>query len=348
MANKTVKISPQRKKSAETQLKEMQTIVKYDIRDFVIGYLVEQFQQSHFFIPPYQREYIWHDHHRWTFIESILLGLPIPMMFVAEIEEDGRLEVVDGAQRINTLEAFVNNDLKLQKLQRLKKLNDFCFSDLSVTQQNKFRNKPVRIVVLDTTTTVETRKEIFRRVNTTGEKARPSEVRRGAFEGPFMSFIDKCSKNKLFKELCPVSENARLRREPQELVLRFFAYSDRYKSFKHDVEKFLDEYVIEHKNTFDEQRLKTEFDQTMRFVSKYFPHGFTKTDRTSTTPRVRFEAISVGVVLALRKNPTLIPEYPHWLESAEFRQHTTTHASNSRPKLKKRVEYVRDMLLNGV
>lgn len=322
--------------------------MKYDVRDFVIGYMVEQFRKGHLYIPEYQREYIWKDHNRWGFIESVILGLPIPMIFLSEIEDDGRLEIVDGAQRIQTLEAFENNDITLKDLGILTKLNGFKFSDLPPGEQNKFRNKALRTIVLEDATTLETRKELFKRINTSGQKARPSEIRRGAFEGPFMDFVDKCARSKLFKKLCPISDSIRKRKEPQELVLRFFAYSEKYKDFRHDVEKFLNAFVRERRTTFPEKRLKSEFERMLNFVDKYFPNGFAKTRTSKITPRVRFEAISIGVNLALRENPDLTPaRVEGWLGSDEFKVHTTSHATNSRTKLKGRVEYVRDQLLAG-
>ena len=95
----------ERKKIIDSEIKAKQSEVKYDLRDFTVDYLVQQFQDDRFYVPPYQRKFIWSDKHRCRFIESIMLGLPIPMMFVADME-DGRLEIVDGAQRIQTLECF--------------------------------------------------------------------------------------------------------------------------------------------------------------------------------------------------------------------------------------------------
>ena len=85
----------------------------------------------------------------------------------------------------------------------------------------------------------------------------------------------------------------------------------------------------------------------MDFVSQYFPYGFAKGRTAKSTPRVRFEAIAVGVNLALRRNPDLVPSTPieDWIDSDEFKEETTTHASNSGPRLKSRVEYVRNRLL---
>ncbi|MGH9586844.1 MAG: hypothetical protein ACRD3F_07810, partial [Acidobacteriaceae bacterium] len=172
-----------------------------------------------------------------------------------------------------------------------------------------------------------------------------AEVRRGAFQGAFMDFIQECANDARFRRLCPVSDVLVKRREPAELVLRFFAYSENYSSFTHDVSKFLDRFVVAHRNNFDRVRFQAEFDQVMLFVEKFFPAGFAKSKTSISTPRVRFEAISVGVNLALRQKPALVPASMGWLESGDFERLTTTHASNSGPRLRSRVEFVRDHLL---
>jgi len=338
-------IGESQRTAVEKEIKAKQSEVKYDLRDFTVDYLVQQFNDDRFYVPPYQRQFIWPNKHRCRFIESVMLGLPIPMMFVADME-DGRLEIVDGAQRIQSLECFKSNDLKLLGLDRLPSLNGFCYRDLPASQQRKFDNKALRIVVLEDSTTPDTRQEIFDRVNTSGVKARPSEIRRGANQGKFMKFVSKCAKEKLFVKLCPMSVASRMRYEDEELVLRSFAYSDDYLKFRHDVDKFLTGYVQARARTFDEGRMRSEFLGMLDFVQKHFPYGFTKNGRAKTTPRVRFEAISVGVILALRERPTLVPQNPRpWLESEAFEKETTTHASNSLPRLKSRVEFVRDRLL---
>ena len=337
-------ISESQKKAVEKEIKAKQSEVKYDLRDFTVDYLVQQFNDDRFYVPPYQRQFIWPSKHRCRFIESVMLGLPIPMMFVADME-DGRLEIVDGAQRIQTLECFKSNDLRLTGLNRLPSLNAFRYEDLPLSQQRKFDNKALRIVVLEDTTTPETRQEIFDRVNTSGVKARASEIRRGANQGKFMKFITKCAKDALFVKLCPMSDASRMRYEDEELVLRFFAYSDNYMQFRHDVDKFLTAYVQAQARKFDEKRLKREFSDMLKFVQKHFPYGFTKNERAKTTPRVRFEAISVGVILALRAEPNLVPDNPRsWLESEAFEGHTQIHSTNSFQRLSGRVHFVRDQL----
>lgn len=338
-------ITTEQRNAAEREIRAKQQEVKYDLRDFTVDYIVKEFKAGLFFIPPYQRQFVWDRSRQCRFIESVLLGLPIPMMFVADLD-DGRLEIVDGAQRIQTLEAFMGNDLKLSGLRRLPGLNGFCFRDLPDPQQRKMGTKALRMVVLEDSTTSETRQEIFDRINTTPLRARGAEIRRGSFAGPFTQFISQCAANRLFRRLCPISQMLLNRREDEELVLRFFAYSDLYRAFKHDVERFLAEYLRSHRTNFDEERKSKEYVAMLNFVERHFPHGFAKSKSARSTPRVRFEAISVGVNLALREDPALTPPpVSGWINSEEFEKQTTTHASNSGPRLRSRVEYVRDMLL---
>ncbi len=130
------------------------------------------------------------------------------------------------------------------------------------------------------------------------------------------------------------------------MVFKFFAEGVRHPGLE-NINPILDKFLLEHENDFNKRVGKAEFEQTMDFVNRYFPTGFAKTEKSSATPRVRFEAISVGVNLALRENPNLKPKSMKWLNSMQFSKHTTTHASNSGPKLRGRVEYVKNQLLKG-
>lgn len=346
MAAKNI-IDESKKVLAEKQIKELRKEINYDTRDYAIDFLVQQYRENEFFIPDeYQRQYIWEDSDKNRFIESILLGLPIPFMFFSDTD-DGRCEVIDGAQRTQTLEEFMDDDLILKDLKKLTELNGFSYSDLPEYFRRKFNKTTLRIIVLSDETTVEIRKEIFNRINTTGRRATPSEIRRGSYAGEFMDFLKKCSNNPLFVKVCPVSKTARKRYEDLELVLRFFAFLNNYKSFNHRVDEFLDQYVENNQDSFNAKDFENEFINMIEFVSNYFPYGFTKSKNAKSTPRVRFEAISVGVALALREKHGLVPASMDWLESEQFKIHTTTHASNSQSRVVGRIEYVRDMLLAG-
>lgn len=339
-------ITTEMKKKAEEQIKNLRKEIDYTTRDYSIDFLVQKFREDEFYIPDeYQRQFIWDDDKKSLFIESVLLGLPIPLMFFSDTE-DGRCEIIDGAQRTQSLEAFMSNDLELTNLKKLDSLLGFKYDDIPEYFKKKFDKTNIRVVVLSDETTLDIRQEIFTRINTSGVKANPIEVRRGQFmQTDFMRFIKECSEDDVFLKLCPLSETLKKRYEGQELVLRFFAYLNNYKNFEHRVDQFIDDYVDSNKDTFNRDEFLKEFKGMLDFVDKNFPYGFAKSKNAKSTPRVRFEAIAVGVALALRENEKLIVNNVDWIGSDEFRIHTTSHASNSPSRVTGRIEYVRNMLL---
>jgi len=348
MASRKDPVSEEQKVAAEEQIRALRKEIDYNTRDYSIDFLIQQFRDDEFYIPDeYQRQYIWNDADKNRFVESILLGLPIPLMFFSDTE-DGRCEIIDGAQRTQAMEEFMSGDLILSDLKKLTSLNGFSYNDIPAYFRKKFDKTNMRIIVLSDDTSLEIRQEIFNRINTTGREANASEIRRGSFRGPFMDFLMACTKDPLFVEVCPISETMAKRYEQLELVIRFFAFLDHYQEFTHRVDSFLDEYIESTKDSFDQIKMKSEFDAMLRFVKEYFPYGFAKTAKAKSTPRVRFEAIAVGVALALREKPDLTPKSMEWLESEEFLRHTTTHASNSPARVSGRILYVKGKLLEGV
>lgn len=340
-------ISEAIKSAAEAQIRELRKEIDYNTRDYSIDFLIQQFRDNEFYIPDeYQRQYIWNSDDKNRFIESILLGLPIPLMFFSDAE-DGRCEIIDGAQRTQAMEEFMSGDLILDGLKKLTSLNGFSYNDIPAYFRKKFDKTNMRIIVLSDDTSLEIRQEIFNRINTTGRDANPSEVRRGSYRGPFMDFLMQCSEDEKFRKVCPISETLTKRYEQLELVIRFFAFLNHYQEFSHRVDEFLDKYIESAKDSFDRDAMKAEFDKTIAFVDTYFPYGFAKSERAKSTPRVRFEAIAVGVALALREKPDLVPASMEWLTSDEFKRHTTTHASNSPARVSGRLQYVKKCLLEG-
>jgi hypothetical protein len=116
--------------------------VRYIVREYPTEVVVHKYLKgrvrgtNEIFVPDYQRDLVWPDKNQSRFIESILIGLPVPFLFVADVSGDedpeleGRVEIVDGVQRIRTLARFMTGELVLSDLERLSKLNGFTFFDL--------------------------------------------------------------------------------------------------------------------------------------------------------------------------------------------------------------------------
>jgi uncharacterized protein with ParB-like and HNH nuclease domain len=196
------------------------------------------------FVPDYQREHTWSPEHQSKFIESVLIGLPIPYLFVADVpDKEGRLEIVDGSQRIRTLASFITNHLRLDGLRKLTELNGFKFEDLPISRQRRFNRHTLRMIELTEQADEDVRRDIFERINTGSQKLTDMEVRWGVHDSPFLRFIRECSEDERFARLAPLNEAAVRRRERQEFVLRFFAYLQNYAEFDRKVVDFLNEYL---------------------------------------------------------------------------------------------------------
>ena len=347
---------------AEREIEANRKVVNYNIIEYPVEVIVKKYLGSEnekdpkksarpeFYIPDYQREHTWDEKRKSKFIESVLIGLPIPFLFLAEAEdEEGRLEIVDGSQRIRTLTEFLTGKLMLSNLLKLPLLNGYTFEQLPLARQRKFNRATIRIIALTDEADEETRRDLFERINTGSDALTNMEQRRGIMRGPFISFIEKCAKHPLLEKLAPLSPSYIKRREREEFALRFFAYAERYLNFDKSVKLFLDEYVDDKNKQFSQgttdSKMWDEYERVLEFVDKNFHDGF-KRANYKTAKRVRFEAISVGVALALRDKPDLVPTSTDaWSNSDEFHEQTTSDASNSKPRVKLRIEFVKNKLL---
>lgn len=122
------------------------------------------------FIPDSRQGMTWDNQRQSRFIEFILLGIPIVALYVSEVSspdesQDGRLEMIDGSQRLQTLARFLSNQLALSNLTQLTELNGVRFVDLSDAHQNKFRKQRIRVVQFTQDTTEEDRQDFYERLN---------------------------------------------------------------------------------------------------------------------------------------------------------------------------------------
>ncbi len=337
----------------ESGVEEQRKQIKYWIVEPTVELHAKKFKEEDYFIPAYQRELTWEADKKSKFIESILMGLPIP--FITGVEDpskEGAIAIVDGSQRIRSLAEFVDNKFPLRGLEVLDVCDGLYYNDLPRATRRKFNNHPIRMVLLDGAD-ASTQFTLFERINTTGKKLSYAEIRRGAYPGKLTDLIVKLAKNPDFVSMTCMSDQKVKEREREELILRFFCYSDRYMDFRHDVRKFLDIFLQE-KNALaaeDESFLKVyeeRFANVCRFAKQNFPDGFQSPQRNQV-PRVRFEALSVGTYLALCIEPNSSLDDDSWLsdtgKDSDFGELTRTDASNSAPKMKARIEFVRDQIL---
>ncbi len=362
-----VEISNEKKENAEAEIRDKRKPVDYNTLEYPIEIIAKKYldgidkDENELFIPDYQREMAWDEDRQSKFIESILLGLPIPYIFVADFADDttesedlARLEIIDGTQRIRTLSRFINNELKLSDLKELGSLNGFRFEDLPLSRRRRFNRSTIRMIQLTDKANEKIRRDIFERLNTGSVELNEMEKRRGIRPGRFLDLIEDLSKDEQFRELCSFTPTEINKRDPQEFVLRFFAFLNNYHNYSgKKVHEFLDLYLEQENNSqaLDTKAMKNEFKQIFGFIETHIPHSLhiyrKMKDRYEPTTRIKFESITVGTALALRENKNLKPKSVSFVGSNEFDNLTKSDASSSKSKVARRIEYVRDRLLSN-
>ena len=348
-------VSQEQIDSAEAQIVEQSKRIEFYLTEYSVELLAAKMESGDFVIPAYQREDTWEPFRKSRFIESLLMGLPIPFLFFWESPATGKLEIVDGSQRLRTIQQFVLHGLVLGKLEALSDLEGKSFSDLPESRQRKVKNRSIRGIVLNEHADEEARFDLFDRINTSSKIANVAEVRRGALAGPFLDLVISLAQDPVFIDLAPVTAQKKKTREREELVTRFFAYSDGLEGYRDRVSQFIFDYSKKMNERLAEtpnevEAYRQRFNETMAFVARVFPFGFRRNGTQNTTPHARFEAIAVGSYLALQERPELAAaalDVTEWLNGDGFRGVTSSDGANVIKKLKNRLHFVRDHLVGA-
>jgi hypothetical protein len=181
--------------------------------------------------PDFQRRDLWNVDKQSRFIESIIMNVPIPPVFLGE-DEYGDYTVLDGRQRLTAIYDFLRNIYPLKNLQVWSELNGSRYTDLEKKQLDRAVSRRfVPAVVILKESSPEVKYDVFDRLNTGGVVAEPMEIRNAVFQGRFNRKLHDLSQNQTFRRLwdIPVDEEKRKadpiynRMRDLELVLRFFA-----------------------------------------------------------------------------------------------------------------------------
>jgi hypothetical protein len=359
-----------RLEEAERQIVAYSRSVKFTVTEYSFEFIVQKLSADRYYVPAYQRKLIWPLAKQSKFIESVLMGLPIPFVFFWQ-DNDGRLEIVDGSQRLRTIRDFMADKFRLRDLETIPAVNGFYFTDLPKSRQLKFAEQSIRVIILDNNTDAVTRTEMFARINTGGTTANDAEIRRGSLPGPFMNLVIELAEDETFVALTPISQPLIDKREREELVTRFFAYLESFDpslndgigdilSYKEEPRRFYFSFVKDMNDRISAEleadgvsatinTMRATFSSTLNFIRRVSPHGFTKSETGNQVPRVRFESIAVGSALALRADETVagrVADITPLLISDQFSDATKSDAANVKSRLLNRIRLTRNWLLN--
>ncbi|MFA4866701.1 MAG: DUF262 domain-containing protein [Pedobacter sp.] len=332
------------------QLNEQKRKVDFNSYDISVKELISMVSESIIDIAPeYQRQFRWPNDKRSSLIESVLLGIPLPNLFMAT-NPDGSWELIDGVQRLSSIIQFagsesarqkinVEDELKLVHLQKLNLFNNLKFSELPKSVQLDFLLKPLKITTLTDKSDLEVRFDLFERLNTGGVALTNQEIRSCVYRGKFNDFIKSLCNDDNFKNVVKLTRTQEDDGTREEFVLRFFAFFYNYENFDHSVVDFLNNFMASAVKSFNYKEGEEIFIKTFRELSN-LPNGITR-GRT-TTPTNLFEGVSVGAALALGEVLHLnLNNAQDWIESDELKVYTTG-ATNSKAKVLQRINFCKD------
>jgi uncharacterized protein with ParB-like and HNH nuclease domain len=339
-------------KNFVNQLDKETRKVDFDSFDISVKELVSMSDEEIIDIAPeYQRQFRWPEENQSRLIESVFLGIPVPSLFMAA-NKDGSWELIDGVQRLNSLIHFAGNEDQLKKfgfkssltlkgLDVLSEYNGATFNTLPPTLKLKFTLRPLKVTTLSDKSDLKVRFDLFERLNTGGIKLTDQEIRACVFRGQFNDFITDLAKNEDFNSAVNLPAAKCNDGTKHELILKFFAYKNNRDQFDHSVVGFLNDYMADATTSFNYKKNRSIFERTFAALAAELPEGIKRGNR-KTTPYNLFEAITIGAADAIDAGADIQGKnVSTWIDDDDLTK-LTSSATNSRPKLRARIEYCYD------
>lgn len=230
--------------------------------------------------PKYQRRHRWHDERQSALIESFILNVPVPPVYLSE-DEYGEYSVIDGKQRITSIKRFICNELRLDGLERLYELNGMKFSDLPLQIKNALSVRPyIRVITLLKQSNPQLKYEVFLRLNTGGETLAPQEVRNVAYSGALNDLLLELSENQIIRSKLKIqgdASNSYRKMDDVELVLRYFTLLSGWRNIGKVLAHEMSSYMDENRDigAAEVSRLRGEFTRAIEgCVSIFGEHAF--------------------------------------------------------------------------
>jgi len=275
--------------------------------DFSVQTLVDEVMKpaGRLYVDDWQRAYVWDNKKASRLIESLLLNIPLPVCYFAE-DQDGRLSIIDGNQRIKSLKRYVNNEFPLAGLTALPESNRLRFHQLPARLQNHICTRAIRCIVIDKYSPPRIKFDVFSRLNTAATPLNDQELRNCLQRGTFNALLHELSHHDAWLQLMNKRKPDRRMRDA-ELILRFFLLTFHLETYQRPLHAFLtDEMDKMRFPTSDAlDKMRTLFDRVVRrWLDFIGPGGAFRRLDASGTPYGRFlagifDAQMVGLARAL-------------------------------------------------
>lgn len=313
--------------------------VTYDISsygvDFTVDSLVSRLERGVFFVPSFQRSYVWTKPQASRFIESLLLGLPVPGIFVASQPKAVRYLVIDGQQRLKTLQYFYSGKFRNRpfRLVRVdKRWRGFTIDDLTSNDRQRLDDSIIHTTVFKQDKPRDDRSIylVFERLNTGGSLLQAQEIRSCIHYGSFITLLGRINEDPNWRNIYGAVSK---RQKDQELILRFLAFLRRSDRYRQPMRDFLNSFTADHRNIGD--HLSTEFEKifsdTIAIVVQAIGHRAFRPEKGLNA--AIFDSVMVALARRIETGPVrdsqcLKQAYQRLLQDESFRLASSQSTAN--------------------
>ncbi len=333
--------------------------IQYDITsygaDFDVEGLVKRLKRSDILIPDFQRGYIWSQPEASRFIESLLLGLPVPAVFLAR-ERTNKLLVIDGQQRLKTLQFFYDgyfNPKKNEKKSQIfslvgvqPKFEGLTYEALDEKDRIRLNDSLIHSIIISQESPKDEDTSIyylFDRLNTPGRPLTPHEIRTAIARGNFIDLVKELNDNLTWRH---IYGKKHLRLKDQELILRFLALFFNSKNYQRPMNEFLNKFSLRYKDADEEflQKCRIIFANAIDIVWENIGQKAFRPERALNA--AVFDSVMVGLARRIEKSSivdlTKVKEaYEELLKDEEYRNavsQSTSDEANVQLRLRKATE----------
>lgn len=274
----------------------------------------------------FQRGFVWKKKQCDRFVESLLLGFPVPGIFLFK-QDDGRLLVLDGQQRLRTIAAFYEGRLKgkpfeLENVQR--ELKSLTFESLSASQRRRLADSVIHATIIRQDAPgapISGIYHIFERLNTGGTPLQPQEIRAALYHGGLLALIRELNENADWRSLIGAKSP---RHKDQELILRFFAMKHQRGSYARPMKDFLNLYLDQNDSARPQRlrKLGDEFRAVVAALSASIGRTALRLERTVNAAFA--DSVMVGLSLRLDARPISPARIKSAIESLTSNAHFLT------------------------
>jgi len=336
--------------------------VEFDISvspsDPTLENLAQKVANNDMIVPFYQRRFVWKIEQASRLIESFLMGLPVPQVFLY-VNDDNQLEIIDGQQRILSIKYFLEGYFgeednrgkrqifKLKGLSERSEYNGRTFDELSDRDKRRLRNSTLRAINIRQLTpdaNYDSVFHIFERLNTGGTALKPQEIRNAVYRGDIVSQLQELNDDGDWQAILGLKSPDRNQKDV-ELILRLFGLFEDWEEYEKPMLHFLNR-TMRNNRDFDS-------DKAERFADR-FPDVTLLINETLDKPfrpkRVINSAVLEAVVVTLLEHPTIEGEqlarnYPVLMKDAIF-QELITGSTTDTATLRGRIARAQ-MILRG-